>query len=291
MYPEAGADYGAGAGAGAADYYPDTGRSWAYHLEGFIPLILILIIVFFLAIKFEFVTQQTPVIGVVAGLFGPGGKPSEVLVIGNSTAEFLRVLDEQKDLVQYRLRAASSLERNPKEQLAQYDMIVLDMSRQPDKGVSRELGDAIVQFVRTGGKLIVVQDSGIFQKGAPDVIGWKATFGDLVAVECEYVGVGTPSCARRVTLRGRMYRLKEDHRIMQGIEEVPPDRNLPPILFDVFEVAPTGTEVAYIQSDLEVGQTVSGIVEKPLVVGKSIYFNYNPGLTPGVVANTLRYLR
>ena len=57
MYPEGGT--GAGAGGGA-DYYPDEGLKGkiGYHLEGFIPLILIIIIVFFLAIRFDIILSK-----------------------------------------------------------------------------------------------------------------------------------------------------------------------------------------------------------------------------------------
>ena len=288
MYPEAGGDVG-----GAGDYYPEPSfrSNIGYHLEGMIPLVLILIIVFFLAIKFDFITNQTPVIGSVANVLGTGGKPSEILIIGDSSPELLAVLNNNKDLVNYRIRTPSSLERNPREQLANYDVLILDQSLQEEKAVSRELGDAIVNFVKTGGKLVTVMNSGIYRKGTPDVVGWKATFGDIIPVDCEKIYKGSPSCVRYVDVRGRILRLNEKHKVMEGIDEFPVDRNLPPILVRTLEVTPLGTEVAYIQDEFERGQTVTAIVEKPLIVGKSVYFNYNPGLTPGIFENTLKYLR
>ena len=71
------------------------------------------------------------------------------------------------------------LERNPRERLAQYDIVMLDQSQQADKTVSRVLGEAIERYVKTGGSLILVGDSGIYRTGidgriAFDVVGWRA---------------------------------------------------------------------------------------------------------------------
>jgi len=285
MYPEGGGD-----AAPAADYYSEPSRGFlSKNLEGFIPLILILIIAFFLAIKFGVIGSGTPVIGVVADIFGGNGGPASMLIIGNSSQETINVLNGSTDLVQFRVKSAEDLERNPKEQLAQYDIILLDQSMESDKTVSRALGAAIENYVKSGGKLIVVKNSGIYRKGAPDVIGWEATFGDVVPVECDRVVAGKPTCTQSIVVKGKIYREDEDHAIMRGIEMAPADPNLDVIL-ETFDVTRAGKEIAYMQ-DTVTKRYYTAIVEKSLIVGKSIYFNYNPGKTPGILQETLEYLR
>ena len=51
-----------------------------------------------------------------------------------------------------------------------------------------------------------------------------------------------------------------------------------------------GNQVAYIKN-VASQSYYPGIVEKRLIIGKSIYFNYDPAATPGVWQNTLEYLR
>jgi hypothetical protein len=287
MYPEG----GAGGAGGGADYYPDDGLKGklGYHLEGFIPLILILIIVFFLAIRFDIVTPSTPLIGPVAELFEGTEDPIQMLIVGSTSQEVLDVLNDNDDLVHYRIRTADSLRRSPREQIAQYDIVFIDQSQQPNKEVSRELGEAVERYVNAGGKLVTVLDSGIQRPGAYDVIGWENTFGEIVPVSCDRIIQEIPVCINRIFVRGQMFRQDEDHPIMKGIPVFPAGPGLA-ATFEVFDVTPLGKEIAYIQ-DPVTRKTFPAIVEKPTIVGKSLYFNYNPGITRGILESTLRYLR
>ena len=275
MYPE---DEGA-----QMDSMPSGGfKSRAsYHLEGLIPLILIVIIVAYLGMQFGF--WDLPFIG--------GQQPAQMLIIGEPSFDTKYVLDQNPDLVKYRIRTAESLERSPKEQLAQYDIIMLDQSYQANKEVSRQLGEAIENYVKTGGKLITVMDSGILRKGAADIVGWKATFGDIVPVSCERGQNDMPTCLpnQAITIVGRIWRQDFDHKIMEGIEVAPAEPEAA-IFLTVFDVAPVGNEIAYVQTIPE-GKFYPAIVEKPLIIGKSIYFNYDPGRTRGIFEKTLKYLK
>lgn len=288
MYPEGGAGGGGGAGA---DYYPDDGLKGKIgaHLEGFIPLILILIIVFFLAIRFDIVTSSTPIVGPIAELFEGTEKPMQILIIGSTSQEVLDVFNNSPDLVNYIIRTADSLRRSPREQLAQYDVVFLDQSQQPNKEVSRELGEAVEKYVNGGGKLVTVLDSGIRRPGAFDVIGWENTFGEIVPVSCDRIIQEVPVCTNRIFVKGQLFRQDEDHPILKGITVFPADPGFY-ATFEVFDVTPKGKEIAYIQ-DPNTRKTFPAIVEKPTIIGKSIYFNYNPGITGGILQSTLRYLR
>ncbi len=293
MYPEgAGADLPPAGGG----YFPesDLKSRIAYNLEGLIPLILILIIAFFLAVKFNIITGSTPLVGPVASMFGLAEKPIKLLIIGKSSPEVIDVLNKNPDMVVYRLKSPKELDRNPKEQLLQYDVVLLDQSQEADKALSRRLGDALNTWVKSGGNLITVMDSGIRRTGvdgqvAFDVVGWQGTIGDVVPVSCDRVGEGQLSCENKLVVRGKLTRQIENHAIMSGIEVAPPQEGAF-FLFETFDVTPTGTEVAYIDEARGI-DSFPGIVEKKMVVGKSVYFNYNPGITQTILENTLKYMR
>ncbi len=282
MYPEeAGAEPPAGGGI-------RTGVT--RNLEALIPLILIVIIAAFLGHRFGL--WEIPFLG--------GSEQVQMLVIGQPSIDLLADLDNQRDLVYYRVKNASDLDMAPQQQLAQYDIVLLDqhLGATPyEKSVSRTLGEAIENYVRTGGKLIVVMDSGIYRSGgiygtgvAADVIGWRATFGDIIPVECSLEANDIPSCKQPIATMARIHMIDFDHKIMEGIEVAPADPRYGPLSIITFNVRPTGNHIAQIKH-IATASNYPGIVEKRLLIGKAIYFNYDPAITPGIWQNTLEYLR
>ncbi|MBI5884824.1 hypothetical protein HZB89_01870 [archaeon] len=264
----------------------------SYHLEGLVPVILIIIIGVFVLWRFGVINTATPILGPSLAAVLGSEQPARLLVIGQPSPETIAVLNDpaNKDIVQVTYRSVESLERNPKDQLAPYRILMLDQSSQADKLVSRQLGEAIKNFVKTGGRLIIVGNSGIRRPEDSSVLGWQATFGDIVPVDCE-VQVGKleePSCVQQFAVRGKLYRLDYKHPILEGIPQLPVEPGT--LTFETYNVTVAGKELAYLES--EPGrQYYTAIVEKPLITGKSIYFNYNPGSTPVVFINTLKYLR
>ncbi len=260
------------------------------NLEALIPLILIVIIAAFLGHRFGLWT--IPFLG--------GQNQVQMLVIGQPSIDLLADLDNQRDLVYYRVKDASDLDAAPQEQLAQYDIVLLDqhMGITPyDKSVSRSFGEALENYVKTGGKLITIMDSGIYRSGgiygtgvASDVIGWRATFGDIIPVECDLGPNNIPTCKLPISTTAKIHRLDFDNPIMEGIEVAPADPRYGPLNILTFKVKPTGNQVAYIKHIAD-ASNYPGIVEKTLLIGKSIYFNYDPAITPGIWQNTLEYLR
>ncbi|MFH1588909.1 MAG: hypothetical protein ABIA76_06250 [Candidatus Diapherotrites archaeon] len=283
MYPD---DGGAGAGGDAGG--TPVGRKLGMNLEGFIPLILILVIAFFLLMKFGVISSSTPFIGGITNFISPEEK-ANVLLLGSSSAETLSELYKMDgDLIKLVPRDVPSIERNPKYLLAQYTIVILDQSQSAQKAVSPKLGNAIEEYVKKGGKLITILDSGIYQPGAYDVVGWEATFGDVIPVECTRIYEGNPSCTQNILVRGKLYSEQDDHPIMKGHDEFPIHVG-ETANFQTFDVSATGTELAYLQ-DSGTLKTYPAIVEKKLIVGKSIYFNYNPGYTSGIFRSTIEYL-
>lgn len=281
MYPES------GSASAPMDYGGDGGlkSKLTYHLEGLIPLILIVIIVAFLGHKFGF--WQIPFLG--------GTEPIQLLIIGTPSADLQIILDQDRDLVKYYAKSASALNVSPKEQLAQYDIVMLYQANTSNKAVSRQLGEAIENYVGTGGKLITVMDSGIYRETgmgnpAKDVVGWKASFGNTIPADCAPNENNVPSCTVQFNVRGVIYRQDFDHKIMQGISQVPAMPNDTPLNLQTFDITPTGKVLAYIQ-DVVTPRYFPAIVEGQQLVGKSIYFNYDPGKTRGIFENTLEYLR
>jgi hypothetical protein len=223
-----------------------------------------------------------------------------MLVIGEPSVHLMSDLDTQRDLVYYQIKEPAGLEFAPKEQLAQYDVILLDqhLGATPyEKSVSRTLGEAIENYVKTGGKLVVVMDSGIYRSGgiygtgvASDTIGWAATFGDIIPVDCDIGTNSRATCVQPIVLTGKVHRVDYDSKIMEGIEVAPADPAYGPLTIITFDVKPTGNIIAYIKN-IATASYYPGIVEKRLLIGKVIYFNYDPAMTPGIWSNTLEYLR
>ncbi len=286
-----------------AEAYPDEGGDLPplespggfsrmhFNLEGLIPIILIVIIGFLLLSRIGVLSSSTPIIGPIVGAISPN-QASSVLIIGSPSPEMLNVLNANKDLVgKPIIRAAEAYTRDPINQLTNYNIVILDQSTQISKAIPRQLGDALQNFVKTGGKLVIVKDSGIERPGALDILGWKANFGDVVPVNCDIVLDGQPTCKRPLAVVGVIWRQDFKHPIMLGIERVPAQAEVGFLVFETFDVGVTGNEIAYIE-DAKTGQSYAAIVEHAQIGGgKVIYFNYNPGLTPGILENTMKYLR
>lgn len=252
---------------------------------------LLAVTFFFAGLRFDVINSETPVLGTVAQGFEGQNGSTKLLLIGSSSQQVIDVLNNNKQTVQWAMKTAESLEANPAEGIANYDIIILDQSQQENKEVSRKLGEAIENYVNRGGNIIVVLDSGIKRPEAFDVIGWENTFGNAVPVSCDRVVNNEPVCLHKFFVNGKLYREDKDHAILKGIEVFPSD----PTLFNTFEtldVTPTGRELAYIQDPIT-KKTYPGLVERRAtggLSGKSIYFNYNPGQTVGIFENTLDYL-
>ncbi|MCX6801827.1 MAG: hypothetical protein NT067_01810 [Candidatus Diapherotrites archaeon] len=272
-------------GAEPAPAYPAYGGGiksrLSYHFEGLIPLILILIIAAVAGgwLGFWEIPYVSP------------QKPLSMLIIGNPTADTLAALDKSQDLVKYVIRDEESLRTNSKEKLAQYDVVWLDQSNQQSKELPSTVGEALSSYVTKGGKLVVVKNSGILNPDAPEIVGWMANFGsEIVPVDCVFTRDNYPSCTSPLNITGELERADYDHKIMMGIEKVPATQDEPYLYLEVFPVSAMGKEIASIK-DVQSTRYYAGIVEKPLLLGKSLYFNYDPGYTPGILRNTLKYLR
>lgn len=291
MYPEGAGDLPPAGG----DYErPGLKSRFAYHLEGLIPIILIVIIAFFLAAKLNVINSATPVIGPLVSIIPGTEQPATLLIIGTPSRYTMDVLSRNRELVYpITIRSAEAVSRNAEQQLSQYKIVLLDQSQQANKEVSRALGEAMQTYVSGGGKLITVLDSGIREPNEFGALGWKTSFGDLIPVECRLEAMtNTPGCINPISLRGRIYpgAYGFKHPIMKGIEQYPIEESKL-LLEKVFDVTNVGNEIAYIE-DSRTKTQYTAISEKATWgLGKSIYFNYDPGTTPAILEATLEYLK
>ncbi|HIH21704.1 MAG: hypothetical protein J4478_01970 [Candidatus Diapherotrites archaeon] len=289
MYPEGG-DLPPGGG----DLQPGFKSRFSYHVEGLIPIILILIIAFFLAARFGVIDSSTPIIGPLASIVPGAEKPASMLIIGNPSRYTMEVLSRNRELVYpITTRTAEAVSRNAVQQLSQYDIVLLDQSQQSNKEVSRALGEGLQKYVNSGGKLITVLDSGIREPNEFGVVGWKTSFANIIPVDCRLETItNEPGCLDDKSIRGRIYpgAFGFNHRIMRGIEQYPAEESRL-LLERVLNVTTTGREIAYIE-DARTKTQYPAIVETALYsLGKSIYFNYDPGTSPAIFEATLDYLK
>ena len=150
MYPE-----GRGTAPPEDDFEGGVQSKFGTHLEGLIPVILILIRGFVLAFRFDVIDSHTPIIGPIVDVFDSGSKATKMLVIGSSSQEVIDILNDNRDIIDYDLRTTLSVERNPEDILANYEIVMLDQSEEANKEVSKKLGEAVQKFVKNGGKFIL----------------------------------------------------------------------------------------------------------------------------------------
>lgn len=267
-----------------------------YHLEGLIPVILIVVIALILGCHFDVLSGVPGVGGICGAVNLSGSEPDRMLVVGTPSQWTLKVLNDSSYLVKYQMKSAESLGNNPENILANmsnYQIVMLDQTQQSNKEVSEAFGRAVQDYVGKGGHFILVRESGIRRPNSFDLLNWKGNFGKTVPVDCTIVGINNiPSCLNLQPVTGQMYPGAAGfrHPIMNGIEVIPAPP-APAQRFDVLgDITVNGDEIAYI-SATGTNKYYAGIVEAKTVLGKSIYFNYDPGTTPSVFQNTLRYLK
>jgi hypothetical protein len=262
-----------------------------FNLEGLIPLILLVIIG----------VASLNYFGLIDVPYLPKGSARvQVLFIGEPSLGERVVMDNLSYFLTYRTRAADSFGNASSEELHQYDIVFLDQSNSSDKSVTVALGDAIKKYVAKGGKLVVVMNSGIYQSvgfngyTASDVVGWKATFGNIIPAECVAGHDGVPACSEssQMSIVGRVWQQDFEHPIMQGVEVAPPVGSAPVSMVTLPIQATEGAKtIAYIKAENTPASYPAILEKKHFPMGTVIYFNYDPGMTPGILTNTINYLK
>jgi len=253
--------------------------------ENILPIAVIIIVLLLIVFR-------TNILSGGAALFG-GPQSARILVLGAPSQDFKDILSDQenKDIIkEVSYRTLEAIQHNPVERIKGYDIIILDQSTQADKSISRRTADAIISFVKRGGSLIIVLNSGIERPDDTSVLGWQANFGNIVPVNCTTVGT-RHSCIHPIDIQGALYAVKEDHPIMKGILRVPAVETSGPIRTRTFDIQVVGKEIAYLEDSRLQKKVYVGISEQSLLMGKVIHFNFNPAISKAIVINTIKYLK
>ncbi len=275
------------------------------YLEGLLPLVLLIILGIFIAAK----------MGMIDLSFIPGfAKTTKVLILtDNPTADeiqsLIKVLTYQYPRNQ-RIEVATPMVLSPTRRiyasnLADYDVVILYEVQ--DKMLSLMQRQELYNYVKNGGDLIVVLDSGTYMPAfdyygtpgdqSPVWVGWKDPYmNQIMPVMCE----NEAACTIDSTDRARIATYMPDHPVMGGIEFYPESkaplsiRYIPGIVENK-----NGTTIADIEilSGTEVSPsaivtaTYPGIVVSTNILGgKVIYFNYEPHKTPILLFNAIAWL-
>lgn len=260
------------------DYYESPKDKIMAHMEGIVPLILIIVVGLLVAINLNIIN--------ISGL--PFAKQQiNVLVIGtptDATVEALRSFDAKGMNVS--MTTLSNVNSILPGTLAGFDTIIL----QGNKFLSRTARTEVLKFVNKGGKLILVQNAATRVEGDESILGWDYVFGDLMPVTCAaFVQPESGSCKTISTIQGKFLPAGQSaHPILQGVKVYPQTGYT---TWQVLDITPLETPIAYIQgADDSLYPAI--VIKESIFGGKVIYFNYDPGMEnmTGVFLNTLQWL-
>jgi len=277
---------------------PSGIKGWTHKIfskaETIIPIILIILFLLFFSISFLHVSpNDIPLIGTFLGQL-LGEQKTEVLIIGQPlqiTTDKIVNAEDYRQRYSFRVMDPQRLTRDPLKTLKNYSVVVLDQSDSADKSIPKELALDLVTYVKTGGSLVIVADSGYRITGRPDAYGWVAVLKDAAPVSCDLERDNTRACEYPQLIHGVWFNENPTDEILLGIDQIPGSANLATGLeFNVFDITPLGEEWATIK-DIITGKTYPGIVYMRYWAGKIVYFNYNQiGVTPEPVDRILTYL-
>ncbi|MFH1257347.1 MAG: hypothetical protein ABIG96_06520 [Candidatus Micrarchaeota archaeon] len=264
--------------------YGVSGKST--HLESSIPLILIIILAIFIAGNFGLVNFSD--IPILNQFFG--GKNIKVTVIGKPSSNLISVLTSKdaRDPPQI-FYAGSGLRQEllTEGTLKQFDVVILQNIPTCDRNARR----VIANWVKGGGKLIVVGDACVKVDGDPAAFGWDigGLLSDVIPAK---IGGVTPEKEpiRYGCSSGTFRTVEYGSPIMAGIK----DYQFSGRTIEVYPTSNSKVIAAVDCSDASKGNLPStyAILESSgMFSGKSVYFAYDPGLKPQLFLNTLRYLK
>ena len=267
-YPEGGEYYPAEA------YYGGSGKS--HYLESVVPLVLILIVGFLVALNLGFLDRVPLIEGIT------GEKVSNVLLVGTPSSETRSVLTSE-DAKASKINVAGPIDPENvfKQNLANYNIVLI----QGNPFMPRHVRETLKEFVQKGGKLIIVQNAATQVKGSTEASDWSYVFGETVPVKCSLSPTDKPgACTTIISVQGQFFPLDQEHAIVKGISATETRG------WQILNVTSTGRDIAFIRgTDNKFYNAIT--VQTNLVGGKVVYFNYDPGLLRGVLLNTVDWLK
>lgn len=263
---------------------PVAGKST--HLESSIPLILIVILAIFIAGNFGIIDMSSvPLLGSVFG-----GKAIKVTVIGKPSPDLVSHITSKDARDAQIWYAGNGLRQEllTAGSLKQFDVVILQNIPTCDRNARR----VITEWVKGGGKLIVVGDACTRVEGDTAAFGWgvggllsdimPAVIGGLTS-EKEPIKFGCSTGVMRVIEFGSpIVAGIKDERVSVRTIEVQPNSNSRIIA----ALDCSDTSRANAPSTYAILETTS------FLTGKTVYFAYDPGATSrSLFLNTLKYLK
>ncbi len=251
-------------------YMPMGGRKRFHSIEGVLPLVLLVVIAFFVLQFLHVIPCVIPV--------GCGGG-ANVVVLGVPSQAVVTTLSGKEAQMK---GISYPINFNPKyvtlDMLKNYNVVIL----QGDPYFDMNTREAIRSYVDGGGKLIVVGDSGSKHPSYANVAGWAWPSGQGIPVPAQIIGEWAGYSD--VSYGASLMWANPNHPIVQGLKLVGASLNTPST---VVKVTSKGGVIAAI--DTQEG-TLPAIIEGGSGFGNVIYFAYDPGQTPEILLTTVKYL-
>ncbi len=267
-------------------YGPVTGKT--QHLESSIPLILIIILAIFIAGNFGFINfSDVPLLNQVFG-----GKIIKVGVVGRISPELKNMLiSEEARVLGIYYGTGEGLQPNQLfgGVLKPFDIIILQNQQVCDRAARKTITD----WVKGGGKLIVIGDACTRVTDDPAALGWDVGIGLMGDIMPAKIGGVTPEREPITTgcSSGKFKFLVPDHPIQSGIKNF----QFSGRTINVFPTANSNLIATIDCSDtgrVSAPATYAILESSGILTGKVVYYAYDPGITSrNMLINTIKYLK
>jgi len=254
--------------------------------ESVVPLILIIILAVFIAAKFNYIDLHS--IPLIGSLFP--ASYIKIVVIGNPSSTFVNVMQSED----YRIAGLTYAGAIRQEAvvpgvLKNFDIVILQGTPICDRTARKVLGD----YVKGGGRLLVVGDSCTRVNDDPNAVGWDigiGSLGDVIPVAyggiIAHERIGDPT----FSADGKFKIVSPYHPIFNGILNfgfygtlvgVIPNANSDVLAYvDTYGGKPTAPA------------TFAIVESRSMLGGKTMYFAFDPSTTSrNMLMNTLLYMK
>jgi hypothetical protein len=260
-----------------------SGSSWRHKLfskaETIIPIVLIVLFVLFFAVSFmDMNVSSIPVVGDWLDNFG--GKP-RMLIVGSPDTDTKGMFASESFMNKYTFdyRNAEALGRRPDEVISKFDILIFDQTQDISKKVPKALAEAAIDYVKSGGSVIVVGDSAIGITGREDILGLSGVFGsDVSPIDCSNnLSIVSP-CEDIQYISGYMLNPSPGYnRVLDSIDQVPPRMTDPPLQWSTYPINEIGDSIGWMYFLDTYNNNYPAIVYRKAGVlgGKFVYFNYH----------------
>ena len=248
------------------------GRRKFSNIEGVLPLVLLIVIAFFVLQFLGVLPCYVPI--------GCGGE-ANVVVIGTPSQDVVRTLSGKESQMK---KISYPINFDPDfitlSMLQNYDVVIL----QGDPYFDMNTREAVRDYVDAGGNIIVVGDAGSKHPQYPNVAGWAWPSGQGIPVPAELIGewAGWTDVAYGADLRFADI----NHPIVEGLKLIGSQLQMPS---QVYKVTTKGNANVIAAIDTSEG-TVPAVIEGNSGLGSVMYFAYDPGQTPEMLLTAVTYL-